>query len=60
MNLKRRNAMLLARNIAATILTAVGNQGPGKANYTLSHAEMEKISASALDVAEYLCMLRPE
>jgi hypothetical protein len=60
MKLKRRDAMLLARNIAATILTAVGNQGPGKAAYTLSHADMEKISAAALDVAEYLCVARPE
>jgi hypothetical protein len=52
--------MLLARNIASTILGAVGSQGPGKVAYTLSHADMEKISASALDVAEYLCTPRSE
>jgi hypothetical protein len=57
-DLKRRDAMILARNIAQTILTAVSNQGPGKPEYTLSHAEMERISAAALDVAEYLCVPR--
>jgi hypothetical protein len=55
---KRRDAMLLARGIAERVLTAVGTQGPGKPDYTLSHDEMERISAAALDVAEYLCVPR--
>lgn len=58
--MKRRQAMLLARNIADTILSAVVRQGKGKAEYTLSHEQMKKISADALDVAEYLVVPRPE
>lgn len=58
--MKRREAMLLARNISETLLTAVMNQGKGKPEYRLSHAETEKLSAAALDVAEYLCVPRSE
>lgn len=60
MSLKRREAMLLARKIAETVLAAVIVQGKGRATYTLTHAEMEQISATALDVSEYLCVARPE
>lgn len=58
--MKRREAMLLARSISETILTAMVKQGKGQAEYRLSHSEMEKVSAAALDVAEYLCVPRPE
>jgi hypothetical protein len=58
--MKRREAMLKARSIAETVLVAVGQQGPGRESYTLTQAEAEKISAAALDVAEYLCVPRPE
>jgi hypothetical protein len=60
MNLKRREAMMLARRIAETALAAVIRQGKGLPSYTLTHAEIEQISATALDVAEYLCVARSE
>jgi hypothetical protein len=60
MTLKRREAMLLARAIAETVLAAVAKQGKGQAAYTLSHHDLERISANALEVTEYLCVPRSE
>ena len=58
--MKRREAMLKARGISEALLVAVGQQGPGKPTYTLTHDQMAELSAAALDVTEYLCVKRPE
>ncbi len=58
--MKRREAMLMVRGISETILRVVMQQGKGKETYTLSHEEVAKISADALDVANYLVMPRSE
>lgn len=58
--MKRREAMLKARDISGVILGAVMQQGKGKPTYTLTHAQVAELSAAALDVAEYLCLPRKD
>jgi hypothetical protein len=58
--MKRREAMLKVRGIAETILAAVVQQGPGKPTYTLTRDQMAELSATALNVAEYLIVPRQE
>lgn len=58
--MKRREAMLKARSISERILAAVITQGKDLPEYRLSHEDMSRISADALDVTEYLCVPRPE